>query len=60
MYISISFYLKQLLPSITIVLMDLILSSNYSTPPYQIIGQLCILRQTLTINFSQENMKYLK
>jgi hypothetical protein len=28
-------------------------------PPYRIIGQLCILRQTLTINFSQENMRYL-
>jgi hypothetical protein len=28
-------------------------------PPYRIIGQLCILRQTLTINFSQKNMGYL-
>jgi hypothetical protein len=28
-------------------------------PPYRIIGQMCILRQTLTINFSQENIKYL-
>jgi hypothetical protein len=28
-------------------------------PPYQIIGQIYILRQTLTINFSQENMRYL-
>jgi hypothetical protein len=28
-------------------------------PPYRIIGQICILRQTLTINFSQENMRYL-
>jgi hypothetical protein len=23
-------------------------------PPYRIIGQMCILRQTLTINFSQQ------
>jgi hypothetical protein len=28
-------------------------------PPYRIIEQICILRQTLTINFSQENIKYL-
>jgi hypothetical protein len=28
-------------------------------PPYQIIGQIYILRQILTINFSQENMRYL-
>jgi hypothetical protein len=27
-------------------------------PPYRIIGQLHILRQTLTINFDQENMRY--
>jgi hypothetical protein len=28
-------------------------------PPYRIIGQLCSLRETLTINFSQENIRYL-
>jgi serine/threonine protein kinase len=28
-------------------------------PLYRIIGQIYILRQTLTINFSQENMRYL-
>jgi hypothetical protein len=28
-------------------------------PPYRIIGQIYILRQILTINFSQENMRYL-
>jgi hypothetical protein len=28
-------------------------------PPCRIIGQICILRHTLTINFSQENMRYL-
>jgi hypothetical protein len=28
-------------------------------PPYRIIGQMCILRQTLTINFSQKNIRYL-
>jgi hypothetical protein len=34
-------------------------NSSVVLPPYQIIGQMCILRQTLTINFSQENVKYL-
>jgi hypothetical protein len=28
-------------------------------PPYRIIRQMYILRQILTINFSQKNMKYL-
>jgi hypothetical protein len=28
-------------------------------PPYRIIGQLRILRQTLTFNFSQENIRYI-
>jgi hypothetical protein len=32
--------------------------SNDILPPYRIIGQICILRQILTINFSQENMRY--
>jgi hypothetical protein len=33
--------------------------TNQVLPPYRIIGKLCILKQTLTINFSQENMRYL-
>jgi hypothetical protein len=32
---------------------------NKLLPPYRIIGQLCILRQTLIINFSQKNLRYL-
>jgi hypothetical protein len=28
-------------------------------PPCRIIGQICILRQTLAINFSQKNLRYL-
>jgi hypothetical protein len=35
------------------------MSQNVILPPYRITRQLCILRKTLTINFSQENMRYL-
>jgi hypothetical protein len=31
----------------------------YLLPPYRITGQLHILRKTLTINFGQENMRYM-
>jgi hypothetical protein len=36
-----------------------IFTQPFLFPSYWIIGQLCILRQTLTIIFSQENMRYL-
>jgi hypothetical protein len=32
---------------------------SYVLPPCRIIGQLRISRQTLTFNFSQENMQYI-
>jgi hypothetical protein len=38
---------------------DVILSHICLLPPCRIIGQLRILRQTLTFNFSQENIKYI-
>jgi hypothetical protein len=35
------------------------LTTCWVLPPYRIIEQVCILRQTLTINFSQKNLRYL-
>jgi hypothetical protein len=38
---------------------DKTMSVNLLLPPYRIIGQLRILRQTLTFNFSQQNVRYI-
>jgi hypothetical protein len=50
---------KLIKPTLEVVGGRLFWANLLVLPPYQIIGQLCILRQTLTINFSQENMRYI-